>query len=343
MRIFVGLSGGVDSATSAALLKAQGHDVVGVFIKIWQPEFIECTWRQDRLDALRVCASFDIPFREVDFSEHYKRDVVEAMIADYQSGITPNPDVLCNEKIKFGSFLDWALAHGADMVATGHYAQTKSGRLFRGADNRKDQSYFLYRLSHAQLEKTLFPIGGMHKDEVRKVAVRFNVPVAQKPDSQGLCFIGDVSMSDFLKRFIDVESGVVLDMQGNQIGEHDGAACYTIGQRHGFRVRNTAAGSSHFVVALDTKHNTITISPRRDDAAKQTISIENVHWITSEPAFPAQLQAQTRYHETPVGVTVTPHDTHLRASFIEPHISAPGQSIVFYGEEECIGGGIISL
>ena len=194
-KVFVGLSGGVDSAVSAALLKEAGYEVTGVFIKIWQPEFIECTWKDDRLDAMRVCAALDIPFRELDLSEQYKKEVVEKMVADYARGVTPNPDVLCNAEIKFGAFAAWAKREGAASIATGHYAQKKDAvghfELLRAHDTAKDQSYFLYRLTQADLSRALFPIGGMEKSEVRAQAKRFKLPVADKPDSQGLCFVGE--------------------------------------------------------------------------------------------------------------------------------------------------------
>jgi tRNA-specific 2-thiouridylase len=204
--VFVGLSGGVDSAVSAALLKDAGHSVVGVFIKIWQPEFLECTWAKDRLDAMRVAAALGIPFREVDLSQEYKRDVVGEMIRSYSAGETPNPDVTCNRAIKFGAFASWAHDQGADAVATGHYARVRKtfgeAQLLRGVDSAKDQSYFLYQLSSRDLLRVMFPVGEMKKDAVRAKARRFNLPVAAKADSQGLCFVGDVSMRDFLKRFI---------------------------------------------------------------------------------------------------------------------------------------------
>lgn len=336
--VFVGLSGGVDSATSAALLKERGYDVIGAFIKIWQPEFIECTWREDRLDAMRICASLGIPFREINLSDEYQKRVVDSMIADYRAGITPNPDVLCNEKIKFGSFFSWALSEGADFVATGHYARIEGPSLARAVDANKDQSYFLHRISSEELARTIFPIGDLHKDEVREHAKRFNLPVAAKPDSQGLCFVGDVSMRDFLKRFIVVENGPVLDMQGNQIGTHEGAALYTLGQRHGFTVKNGPAEGSHYVVAIDTAKNAITVSRERSDAARKEISMRDIHWIGETPGFPVRLQAQTRYREIPVAVTIEKDSV---ARFDEPHIASPGQSIVLYDGDICLGGAFI--
>jgi tRNA-specific 2-thiouridylase len=339
--VYVGLSGGVDSATSAAILKSLGYDVTGVFIKIWQPEFIECTWREDRLDAMRVCAALSIPFREIDLSEEYKKDVVDAMVADYKKGITPNPDVLCNEKIKFGAFLQWALKEGADMVATGHYARTRDGELLRAIDPAKDQSYFLYRISSEDLRKVLFPIGEMRKSDVRDAAHAFGLPVAEKRDSQGLCFVGEVSMRDFLRRFITVKNGKVLDTNGTVIGEHDGAALYTIGQRHGFTLANGPSDGAHYIIAIDTDKNTMIVSRDRDDAARASAHLRDMHWIGEAPAFPLRANVQTRYHETPIVAEISEDSDGIVCDFEHPHIASPGQSLVIYDGDACLGGGII--
>ena len=348
--IFVGLSGGVDSAVSAALLKEEGYDVVGVFIKIWQPEFLECTWKEERLDAMRVCATLGIPFREVDLSDEYQKEVVERMIHDYQSGITPNPDVLCNRHIKFGSFLAWARREGADRVATGHYAQTREVdghvELLRARDYSKDQSYFLHSVGQEDLAKALFPIGTMLKSEVRALAQDFHLPVAEKPDSQGLCFVGEVSMSEFLKRFIPVVPGPVLSNH-TVVGEHEGAALYTIGQRHGFSIAEHASATPHYVTGIDIATNSIEVSPRRMDAARSSVSLRNPRWVYEEPETPAHLYAQARYHEEGVAVELTRSGAELQATFASPHLVSRGQSLVLYagaegrGEDVCLGGGII--
>ena len=347
-KVFVGLSGGVDSAVSAALLKEGGHDVVGAFIKIWQPEFIECTWREDRLDAMRVAAALGIPFREIDLSEEYKKEVVDSMVADYKRGITPNPDVLCNRSIKFGHFLRWALAEGADYIATGHYANiqyerlTKSFILKRGIDATKDQSYFLYQLEQNDLSHTLFPVGEFTKSQVRAQARRFGLPVATKPDSQGLCFVGDVSMRDFLARFIEVEPGAVVDIDGKEIGQHEGAALYTIGQRHGFTVRGSSTGHApYFVTAIDVSRNLVKVSHERADATRKEVTIENMHWVGRTPSMPFPANVQARYRETPVGANVKGTGASVVVNFSQPHIAAPGQSLVIYDEEHCLGGGAI--
>jgi tRNA-specific 2-thiouridylase len=346
-RVFVGLSGGVDSGVSAALLREQGYDVVGVFIKIWQPEFIECTWREDRLDAIRIASALGIPFREIDLSEEYKRYVVDAMVRDYERGVTPNPDVLCNEKIKFGAFAQWAWTEGADLIATGHYAriQMSAGelQLLRGTDNTKDQSYFLCRLDAHDLARTIFPIGDMLKSQVRERARAFGLPVANKPDSQGLCFVGDVSLRDFLARYITLARGDVLDMHGNVIGEHEGAALYTIGQRHGFTTKTKQSDSSvcYYVISISVKNNTITVSSDRTRAYVREIGVTDMHWIIKPPRLPLKTTAQSRYRETPVPITITKSPDGIRAIFDEPHLVSSGQSLVLYNDDQVLGSGII--
>ncbi|HEY4526983.1 MAG TPA: tRNA 2-thiouridine(34) synthase MnmA [Candidatus Paceibacterota bacterium] len=345
MKVFVGLSGGVDSAVSAALLKEAGHDVTGVFIRIYRPEFIECTWKEDRLDAMRVCTALQIPFREIDLSNEYKKGVIDGMIADYAAGITPNPDVLCNRVIKFGAFLTWARKNGADKIATGHYAQITehNGRyqLLRGKDSNKDQSYFLYRLMQDDLKHALFPIGHLTKPDVREQAKAFGLPVAQKEDSQGLCFVGDVSIDDFLRRSIDVTSGPVLNMQGTKIGEHHGAALITIGQRHGFAIFGSAAHAPHYVVAVDTRENSIIVSPNRSDAAVSGAMLRDVSWVEEAPQHGSHIEIQTRYRENPIQAMIVVDENNFAVRFSESHIATTGQSLVMYNKNMCIGGGII--
>ena len=341
-KVFVGLSGGVDSAVSAALLVQQGYSVTGVFIKIWSPEFLECTWREDRLDAMRVCVALGIPFREIDLSKQYRDEVVENMLTDYQEGITPNPDVLCNEKVKFGHFAQWAFAQGADFIATGHYAQVvhKDGKahLMRARDAAKDQSYFLYRIEQSVLARSIFAIGHMHKKDVRAHAQKLQLPIADKPDSQGLCFVGQVSLREFLGRFVTIETGVVENMKGIAIGKHDGAVFYTLGQRQGLHLDSTHNGAPQFVVAVDVARNVVRVSPDRSDASVREIHIAHMHWISENPSFPISTEMQTRYHEKSVYGEISA-EGHV--VFKESHLAAPGQSLVFYRDEECLGGGII--
>ncbi len=348
MKVFVGLSGGVDSAVAAALLKERGHNMTGVFIKIWQPEFIECTWREDRLDAMRVAAALEIPFREVDLSDEYKREVVDTMVADYARGITPNPDIVCNRAIKFGHFLKWALEEGADIIATGHYARIHHNdivsryELQRGTDAAKDQSYFLWQLGQEELSRTIFPVGELTKTQVRTLAKKFELPNVEKPDSQGICFVGDVSMEDFLARFIPLANGTIIDARGNMVGEHRGAALYTIGQRHGFTVHGLRTENAHYVISTDIPANTVTVSPARLDAARTEIVLEDVHWINEPPLFPFESDAQARYREAPVRIRVEMKNEKPHVVFFEPHVVAPGQSLVLYKGDRCLGGGTIS-
>ncbi|MBI3888790.1 tRNA 2-thiouridine(34) synthase MnmA [Candidatus Nomurabacteria bacterium] len=257
--VFVGLSGGVDSAVSVALLKKSGYEVVGVFIKTWHPDFLVCNEEEERLDAMRVAAFLDIPFFTFDLVDVYKKEVADYMIREYKAGRTPNPDVMCNKEVKFGAFLKKALAMGADYVATGHYAKAFStqnfegGRfrpkggvmprnsapktlLVKGVDPSKDQAYFLWTLRQEQLKKIIFPVGNLEKTEVRKLAKKFNLPVAEKKDSQGICFLGAVDLKEFLKHYIKSKKGKVLNENGEEIGYHDGAVFYTLGERHGFTI-----------------------------------------------------------------------------------------------------------
>jgi len=346
-KVFVGLSGGVDSAVSAALLKREGFDVTGVFIKIWQPEFIECTWKEDRLDAMRVAAALGIPFREVDLSEKYKTEVIKDMLEGYAKGITPNPDVLCNEKIKFGDFASWAFENGAEWIATGHYARTeeRNGRsvLLRGIDPKKDQSYFLHRIKPETLARTIFPIGALKKNDVRALAQEFDLPNAARKDSQGLCFVGDISLGEFLKRFITVLPGNVVDANGSLVGTHEGAALYTIGQRHGFEISvPSPEGNVHYVTKVDVSTNTITVSADREDAARKECTLNNLHWLTDIPTFPFKTEVATRYQEKVFEATIEPVGRGYRVIFSEPHICSPGQSLVMYKGEQCLGGDVIS-
>lgn len=367
--VFVGVSGGVDSAVSAALLKQQGYDVTCVFIKIWQPEFIECSWKEDRIDAIRIAVSLGLPFMEVDLSDEYNKTVVRKMVKDYASGITPNPDVLCNRTIKFGSFLKFARENGADFIATGHYARVAFGdrrlsrtnrrftqkkskkefELLRGRDKEKDQSYFLYLLDQSDLAFTLFPVGNLLKSEVREFARRFELPVADKPDSQGLCFVGEVTLPDFLRQYIKLEKGAVRDKSGAMIGEHDGAALYTIGQRHGFSIANkktrrgdlSAQAGPYYVTGIDIKKNVLYASRDLGDAKRKEIEIDKMHWISMDSRLPGNFDVQARYREKPSRTGISKKGNRIRVRFEEPHIISPGQSLVIYDGIRCLGGGII--
>ena len=341
-RIFVGMSGGVDSAVSAALLKQQGHDVVGVFIKIWSPEFLECTWKKDRLDALRSAVALGIPFREIDLSDEYKSAVIETMVREYAHGKTPNPDVVCNEAIKFGAFLEWARVSGADKVATGHYAQVirndaqRRYELHRGVDTGKDQSYFLHRLGQKELSQVIFPVGNIEKHEVRRLANKFNLSVANRPDSQGLCFVGDITLPEFLSRYLASHPGDVVDMRGATIGIHEGAHLYTRGQRHGMRFTHNTA-EAYYVVKTDIVSNVVTVSHRREDAESYICILADVHWISEEVSH---ADALVRYRARGVGCRIENESGKTRVRFDVPQIISPGQSVVLYAANMCLGGGI---
>lgn len=344
------MSGGVDSSVSAALLKAEGLDIVGVFIKVWQPDFLPCPWREERLDAMRAAAHLRIPFITLDFSDTYKREVVDYMIREYEQGRTPNPDVMCNKEIKFGMFLREALARGADMIATGHYAQitrdaSGSFHLLAGKDKKKDQSYFLWTLGQHELRHALFPVGGYTKPQVRALAKKFGLLNAAKKDSQGLCFIGKLDMNDFLKHYITPRRGNVFDTHGKKIGTHNGVVFYTIGERHGFTIHHARSHDRPlYVISKDLRHNTITVGDEimRRKTAPQTAILEQEHWVSgTSPKVDKEYHTRTRYREDLATCTVqtTPE---TRVIFDRPHDAlTPGQSLVLYKNKELLGGGII--
>lgn len=345
-KVFVGLSGGVDSSVAALRLKRTGYDVTGVFIKTWHPDFLECTEEEDRLDAMRVAARLDIPFCTFDAEEVYKRDVADYMIEEYKKGRTPNPDVMCNKYVKFGTFLDFACSHGADLVATGHYARVKEKNghyhLLRGKDTNKDQSYFLWTLTQAQLARVSFPVGDTKKESVRKEAAKAGLLTAGKHDSQGVCFLGEVDLKEFLSHYIDVASGAVLDENGNKIGRHDGALFYTLGQRYGFTItEQNIARVPHYVVAKEMKKNTITVAAVPSRVQREKIRLEQFNGI--QPTENAgEYFAQFRYRQQPLQVKVKKEDgTTFVIPLEEADRPSAGQSCVLYLRDECIGGGII--
>lgn len=344
MKVFVGLSGGVDSSVTAAMLQKQGHTVAGVFLKGWYPEGIPCSWKEDRQDAMRVAAHLSIAFTTLDLTNEYKELVIDYLIAEYKAGRTPNPDTLCNRDIKFGAFLSWAKEKGVDKVATGHYAQVKEDgsvfKLYRGVDPKKDQSYFLYTLTQNELPYILFPIGGVkEKAETRKAAKNFKLPVAEKRDSQGLCFIGHVDMEEFLSRYIHTEKGEVLNQQGEIIGEHEGAVIYTLGQRHGF---TTNIDEPMYVLSKNIQKNTITVGKKeaQKELSPKKVTITNMTWTHSFPEGEG-LTAQYRYHGKEVEVERITESGEVFFKEELPEIPAEGQALVLYRGEECLGGGTI--
>ncbi len=357
-KVFVGLSGGVDSSVSAALLKEEGYDVTGVFIKTWHPDFLPCTWKEDRLDAMRVAAHLDIPFITLDAEEEYKKDVADYMIEEYKRGRTPNPDVMCNRYVKFGAFLRYALSEGANFVATGHYARIQREirnpkheirsddvKLLVGTDKNKDQSYFLWTLAQEQLKHILFPVGHLEKPEVRNLAKKFGLPTAEKKDSQGVCFLGKLDMAEFLKHYSEPKRGDVLNENGEVIGWHDGALLYTIGERHGFTVtKKGVEDSPYFVIKKDMHANTITVAHKTAEGlrgkGRQTLLLENVNWISGMPPEKDKIYfARIRYRGELLPCKVEGE----KVEFLETQEpTASGQSIVAYDGGKCLGGGIIA-
>lgn len=353
-KVLVALSGGVDSSVSAALLLEQGYEVEGAFIKTWTVPWLPCTWREERRDAMRVAAHLHIPFHTVDLSKEYEHEVANYLIEEYKKGRTPNPDVMCNKHIKFGGFFDYAMQKKFDYVATGHYARiqiasqqnasdTPTFYLLAGADTNKDQSYFLWNLTQRHLAHTLFPVGDLPKPDVRKLAERFTLPTAQKKDSQGICFLGKVNMKEFLSHYIDITKGTVLNTDGEVIGEHDGSVFLTLGQRHGFTVfQNSPNASPLYVVAKDFEKNTITVSENNTarEEGVQTITLKEVNWI-SDATTPCM--ARLRYRQKLFSVAL--RDVTASRCIVVPETPqpfvTPGQSVVLYNGDICLGGGII--
>ncbi|MEA2112360.1 MAG: tRNA 2-thiouridine(34) synthase MnmA [Patescibacteria group bacterium] len=348
-KVFVGISGGVDSSTSAALLKKQGYDVTGVFIKVWQPDFIECQWKEDRLDAMRVCADLEIPFLDLDLEEEYKRDVFDYMVSEYKQGKTPNPDVMCNKKIKFGGFLDFAKNKGADFIATGHYVRLQDKKLLVGIDKGKDQSYFLWALKQNQLKHCLFPVGQYEKTKVRRLAKKFGLVTTQKKDSQGLCFVGKVNMKEFLQKFIPQQAGHVLNTEGEVIGVHEGIFFYTIGQRHGFEIREKGTNDKpYYVVKKDLEKNELIVSniKRQNILSEKSealeIEIKSINWISGEtPDLKKSYQARVRYRQTLQKCKLIIKGKGIFVVFDKFQNVDSGQSVVVYDGQVCLGGGVI--
>jgi len=343
-KVFVGMSGGVDSSVSALLLKNKGYDVTGVFIKVWQPDFIECTWREDRQDAMRICAELDIPFITLDLEDEYKKGVIDYMVAEYKAGRTPNPDVFCNKEVKFGAFLNWALENGADFVATGHYSQNKNNFLVKAKDISKDQSYFLWTLKKDQLEKIIFPVGNLLKSEIREIAVENNLATAKKKDSQGLCFIGKIDVKDFLKEFIKNKKGKILDLNTKKVlGEHDGVFFYTIGEKI----------NGNYILEKDIDKNilyTSTDKPNLFLNKEGEIILEQINFGEKLEKGKIYSVAE-RYHaeETKIKIENIKEDKlenkiTIKYNLIKKDknfVYTSGQSLVFYKGNVLIGGGIM--
>jgi len=353
------MSGGVDSSVTTLLLRDQGYDVVGVFMRCYN---IDGCAEQDAEDARRVAEHLRIPFYTWDFEEEYKKRVVEYMVDGYRSGITPNPDVMCNREIKFGLFLERALAAGADYVATGHYVRLQKQidqtgehfSLFTAKDDNKDQSYFLWTLTQKQLAKCLFPIGDYIKPDVREIARKAGLPTAEKKDSQGVCFLGNISMDDFLKQYIPEKMGALVTTTGENIGEHYGAEFYTIGQRHidaNFKFPKTGGAVERaplYVASKNAATNTVVLAEGSDNEAlyKSELDLVNINFITNmiDGKLPAHVFARVRYRQ-PVSPATLSHlgGKKYHLAFEKPQkFLASGQSAVFYSEKgEMLGGGVI--
>ena len=341
-KVYIGMSGGVDSSVSAYLLKKQGYEVTGVFIRVWQPENGECTWKDERRDAMRVCAHLDIPFATLDLRDEYKKGVVDYMFHEYSIGNIPNPDVMCNREVKFGAFWKWAKEQGTDYIATGHYAQNINNKLLEGLDKNKDQSYFLWTLEMYELGHILFPIGHLQKPELREIAKKAKIPVFDKKDSQGVCFLGQIDMKEFLKQNIETQKGDVLDNEGNVIGEHDGAVLYAIGERHGFTIfKNTNNQERLYIVKKDIHANTITVGTevKIDSAVDKTILVKHV---VLRDGIDTIKTCRLRYRQAKVNIkSIEKEYSYYKVVLEKYEMHSAGQSIVFYDDEVCVGGGVM--
>jgi tRNA-specific 2-thiouridylase len=340
--VYVGLSGGVDSSVAAALLKEQGFLVVGAYMKNWSQNLpgFACPWKDDYQDAKRVAVQLGIDFKLFDFETQYRHKVVDYMIDEFQAGRTPNPDIMCNQEVKFKLFLETALEQGADYIATGHYAKTKSGHLFKAQDANKDQTYFLYRVTKNALNKTIFPLGDLTKPEVRQLAKKYNLVTANKKESMGICFVGKVPIKDFLLNYVKAKPGKIIDQYKRIIGEHDGAIFYTIGQRHGLDV---GGGLPYYVVGKNMAKNEVYVTTQLDDDKLwlKELSLVDLHWI-NQPPKPGQVyQIRTR-HRAPL-VNGVFNDSKLNKLSLKEPVRAitPGQSTVIYDGQEVLGGGIV--
>ena len=352
MRIVVGISGGVDSSVAAYLLKEQGHDVIGLFMVNWQEKDGSCTAEEDYEDVKRVCNKIGIPYFSVNYSKEYYERVFEYFLDQYKKGRTPNPDVLCNREVKFGPFLEQARKLGADMIATGHYAKKieKDGLYYlaKADDLNKDQSYFLNQLNQNQLASVLFPLENIDKPKVRQIAHKLGLANADKKDSTGICFIGERNFKNFLKDFLPAKQGKILDLNGREVGQHDGLMYYTLGQRRGLNIGGLKGGNGQrwFVVKKDLKNNILYVSQGEDDLLfSDYLFASGMNWILSEPKQSEfECFAKFRYRQPDQRVKVKILDkTHIRVDFLtRQRAITPGQYVVLYDENGiCYGGGEI--
>ena len=366
-RIVVGLSGGVDSAVTAYLLKQQGHEVVGIFMKNWEDDDSDdennkyCSSNIDFVDAAAVADVIGIEIEHVNFASEYKDRVFAEFLREYQAGRTPNPDILCNAEIKFKAFLDHAMRLGAEKIATGHYARVRQNpatglhELLKGLDPGKDQSYFLHRLSQAQLSKTLFPVGELHKTDVRRIAEEMKLPNAKKKDSTGICFIGERPFREFLNRYIAKEPGPIKNPKGQTIGQHVGLSFYTLGQRQGLGIGGLKAkgaqkgGGEHapwFVARKDMQTNTLWVVQGHEHPWLQSLDLQaqDVSWVAGAPPSPGMLAAKTRYRQNDAECLLQDaNQDRFSLHFTQSQWAVtPGQSAVLYDGDVCLGGGVIA-
>jgi len=353
VKVIVGMSGGVDSSVSAHLLLEQGYQVEGLFMKNWDEDdgTEYCTAMEDLADAQAVCDKLGIKLHTANFAAEYWDNVFEHFLAEYKAGRTPNPDILCNREIKFKAFLDYAKVLGADFIATGHYVRRKDTNtntlLLRGLDNNKDQSYFLHAVGGNEIAQTLFPVGELEKPEVRKIAEQQGLATAKKKDSTGICFIGERRFKDFLKQYIPAQPGTIETAEGEVIGKHEGLMYYTLGQRQGIGIGGTKnhGEAPWYVVAKDLERNTLIVGQGKDHPLlfSEALSSNQIFWINQEPStYPYRCTAKVRYRQADQACTIHKEGNQYTVVFDEPQRAVtPGQSVVFYSDDTCLGGGVI--
>ncbi|HUC78889.1 MAG TPA: tRNA 2-thiouridine(34) synthase MnmA [Candidatus Saccharimonadales bacterium] len=343
-KVFVGMSGGVDSSVTAALMVEQGYDVTGVYMKNWSQDLPGhyCPWKEDYQDAKRVAAQLGIKFKMYDFETEYTDKVVKYMIDEYKLGLTPNPDIMCNQEVKFKLFLETALADGADLIATGHYSRIVGDQLWMAVDKNKDQSYFLCRVPKSALSRVLFPIGEFDKPMIRKMAKDRGLVTAAKKDSQGICFIGKVSIKEFLSQYVETNSGPIIDQHGKQIGTHEGALFYTIGQRQGLKV---GGGLPYYVVDKDMDNNIIYVTTDLADSRLWTdeIKLTKLHWLDKLDLKQKDYKVRTRYRAPLIKINQVKTEGKLLILKLDNEVRAvtPGQSAVIYLTDQLVGSGIV--
>ncbi len=341
LKVLVGISGGVDSAVSAALLKESGFDVTGGFMKCWDEMNGCCTTLADEAIARKVAAHLDIPLYVFDFVSDYRKRVFQYFLKEYKAGRTPNPDTMCNREIKFGLFYEKALELGFDRVATGHYCRIERGKVLRAVDKNKDQSYFLYGVPRQRFQNIIFPVGNYLKSQIRKLALDFGLPNAKRPDSQGICFVGEVKLSEFLGKYIKGKKGNILNKEGKVLGHHQGLYYYTIGQRHGLNI----TGGPYYVVGKHLKKNLLFVSKEGKDLLKNSLVAREINWISQVSIKKGmKLQAKIRYRQEPEEAVIKRYRKGaMELGFKNSQRAiASGQAVVFYRKQEMLGGGTIS-